>query len=117
MIQAIEAICINGAVKPLEPITFEEAEHLVILRLPKETFPLASQRVRGAMKGMLSSVDAFIAAKNVEITLENDTGESLDSGNGMALLHFLRENRLPPEARLSAAEIDAQIMAEREAWG
>ncbi len=35
MIQAIEAVCINGTITPLEPILFEDAEPLVILRLPK----------------------------------------------------------------------------------
>lgn len=71
MIKAIEAVCINGTIRPLEPVVFEEAEHLVILRLPKGTFPLASQHIRGAMKGMLSSVDEFIANKNTEVALEN----------------------------------------------
>lgn len=37
-------------------------------------------------------------------------------GDTQALLRFLRENRLPREARLSAADIDAQIEAERNAW-
>lgn len=37
-------------------------------------------------------------------------------GGGGALLKFLEENRMPPESRLSADEIDAQIQAEREAW-
>ncbi|MBF0461089.1 MAG: hypothetical protein HQL87_06815 [Magnetococcales bacterium] len=35
MIQAIEAVCINGAITPLEPVCFEEAESLVILRLSR----------------------------------------------------------------------------------
>ncbi|HIJ84465.1 MAG: hypothetical protein HW380_1746 [Magnetococcales bacterium] len=71
MIKAIEAVCINGAIKPLEPVVFEEAEHLVILRLPKGTFTAAPQRVRGAMKGMLSNVDEFIASKDAEVALES----------------------------------------------
>lgn len=45
------------------------------------------------------------------------TLESLASGGGTSLLRFLRENRLPTEARLSADEIDAQIAEERGAWG
>ena len=35
MIQAIEAVCVNGAITPLEPVVFEEAESLVILRLSR----------------------------------------------------------------------------------
>lgn len=66
MIQTIEAICINGAIKPLEPVAFEEAERLVILRWSKMAVTPASRPIRGAMKGMLSSVDAFIAAKDAE---------------------------------------------------
>jgi hypothetical protein len=37
-------------------------------------------------------------------------------GDTQALLRFLRENRLPAEARLNAEEIDAQVEAERNAW-
>ena len=37
-------------------------------------------------------------------------------GTAAALLEFLAANRLPASARLSAAEIDAQIAAERNAW-
>jgi hypothetical protein len=37
-------------------------------------------------------------------------------GGVSALLKFLEENRLPDPARLSEAEIDAQIHEEREAW-
>lgn len=35
MIQAIEAISKSGVIEPLEPVQFEENEHLVILRLSK----------------------------------------------------------------------------------
>ena len=34
MYQAIEAICRAGQIIPLEPVRFEENEHLVIVRLP-----------------------------------------------------------------------------------
>ena len=37
-------------------------------------------------------------------------------GTAAALLEFLASNRLPDAARLSAAEIDDQISAERSAW-
>ncbi|MBF0135938.1 MAG: antitoxin family protein [Magnetococcales bacterium] len=39
MLEAVEAVCINGIIKPLEPIIFEDAEHLVILRFPKTISP------------------------------------------------------------------------------
>ena len=75
MYQAIEAVCRNGTIKPLEPIVFDEDEHLLIVRLPRG--PLGPQStgtpgasVRGSMRGMLSSVDAFIAAKQDEIDRE-----------------------------------------------
>ncbi len=35
MYQAIEAISTAGVIRPLEPVQFEENEHLVILRIPK----------------------------------------------------------------------------------
>jgi len=35
MYQAIEAILRSGVIQPLEPVQFEENEHLVILRLSK----------------------------------------------------------------------------------
>lgn len=34
MYQAIEAICRAGQIIPLEPVQFQEDEHLVIVRLP-----------------------------------------------------------------------------------
>lgn len=34
MYHAIEAICRAGQIIPLEPVRFEENEHLVIVRLP-----------------------------------------------------------------------------------
>ncbi|MBT8420495.1 MAG: antitoxin family protein [Gammaproteobacteria bacterium] len=70
MYQAIEAICRNGVIQPLEPITFEDAEHLVILRLSALPSTPEPRRVRGAMKDMLTGVDAFIAAKRDEIAKE-----------------------------------------------
>ncbi|MEO5328405.1 MAG: hypothetical protein H7829_09180 [Magnetococcus sp. THC-1_WYH] len=63
MIKAIEAVCINGTIRLLDPVVFEEAEPLVILRFPKGIFLLAPQRIRGAMKGMLSSVDELIVTQ------------------------------------------------------
>jgi hypothetical protein len=37
-------------------------------------------------------------------------------GGAEGILQFLRDNPLPPEYRRSAAEIDAGIQTEREAW-
>lgn len=78
MYQAIEAICLNGTIKPLEPVVFDEKEHLVILRLPR--FPVGPQStgrpgasIRGMMSGKLSSVDEFIAAKQDEIDREESS--------------------------------------------
>ena len=34
MYQAIEAVCRAGQIVPLEPVHFEENEHLVIVRMP-----------------------------------------------------------------------------------
>ncbi|MBF0132902.1 MAG: hypothetical protein HQL75_10000 [Magnetococcales bacterium] len=39
-----------------------------------------------------------------------------EPGDSAELLRFLRGNRLPKEARMSAEEIDAQIVMEKEAW-
>lgn len=70
MVQAIEAIYRNGVITPIDPVTFEEAEHVVIVRMPKAVSNPHFRPVRGAMKGMLSSVESFIAAKESEIALE-----------------------------------------------
>ncbi len=76
MYQAIEAVCQNGTIQPLEPIAFDENEHLVILRLPRratESMMVKNTSIRGALRGSLSSVDDFIAAKQVEIRLEDQS--------------------------------------------
>jgi hypothetical protein len=39
-----------------------------------------------------------------------------EPGSAEGILQFLRDNPLPPECRRSAAEIDAGIQAERDAW-
>ncbi|MBF0158941.1 MAG: hypothetical protein HQL58_05405 [Magnetococcales bacterium] len=71
MYQAIEAVCKNGTIFPIEPVSFDEEEPLVILRLSKQAVPSTTCRIRGAMKGLLSSVDEFIDAKREEIALED----------------------------------------------
>ncbi|MGD0960694.1 MAG: antitoxin family protein [Methylomonas sp.] len=45
MYQAIEAISKGGVIQPLEPIQFEENEHLVILRLSKSWKPLENTEI------------------------------------------------------------------------
>lgn len=77
MYQAIEAVYQQSRIQPLEPVSFDENEHLVILRLPQNLPVSASSSargIRGAMKGMLSTVDEFIAAKKAEIALEDKLG-------------------------------------------
>ena len=59
MYQAIEAISKAGVIQPLEPVRFDENEHLVILRLSKvypspeqpPTPPTDWRRWAGALKG------------------------------------------------------------------
>ena len=48
--------------------------------------------------------------------LENEPTPTAHKGNISEMLAFLRANRLPEEARRSAAEIDAQIEEERNSW-
>lgn len=50
----------------------------------------------------------------VEVIILSKAGTS--SGNGQALLQYLREHRYPASRRRSAAQIDAQIAEERNAW-
>lgn len=71
MYQAIEAVSRAGVIVPLEPVQFEEEEHLLILRLPKNLPQTPRGGARGAMKGKLSTVDEFIAAKAQEIAMED----------------------------------------------
>jgi hypothetical protein len=75
MYQAIEAQCRHGRIEPLEPVVFDENETLVILRLPRvdggdSVASAPKVPMRGAMRGMLSSVDEFIAAKQADIDRE-----------------------------------------------
>jgi predicted DNA-binding antitoxin AbrB/MazE fold protein len=46
MYQAIEAISKGGVIQPLEPVSFEENEHLVIVRLSKTYTPAATPTSR-----------------------------------------------------------------------
>ncbi|MBB1125918.1 hypothetical protein [Thiospirillum jenense] len=48
---------------------FNHNEHLVTLRLPRPAM-LPDSAIKGAMRGMLSSVDDFVTAKQQEIDRE-----------------------------------------------
>jgi hypothetical protein len=55
----------------------------------------------------------------VLITLLDASNEGIPTSelsNGAAMRAFLASHRLPENAKLSAHEIDAQILAERNAW-
>jgi len=73
MYQAVEAIYRNGHFEPLESFDWTENEHVLILRLPALSITPQPPHVggaRGSMKGLLSSVDEFIARKEQEKRLE-----------------------------------------------
>ena len=42
MYQAFEAVCRAGQIVPLEPVRFEENEHLVIVRMPAAASVIAA---------------------------------------------------------------------------
>ncbi len=74
MYQAINAIYQHGSIVPLEPVALDENEPVIVLRLKPMTLDRRkdhSGSARGAMKGLLSSVDEFIARKAEEKTLED----------------------------------------------
>ena len=56
MVQAIEAVCRAGQIIPLEPVQFEENEHLVIVRMPIAPASKASQ------PEATTDLDSFIGA-------------------------------------------------------
>lgn len=84
MYQAISAVYQQGAIVPLEPMALDENETVIVLRLrpvSTETIkkpvgevianPAPIHPARGAMKGLLSSVDEFMARKAEEKALED----------------------------------------------
>lgn len=73
----------------------------------------ALQRKQAAAQ-RLAMDNATLAAEMepIRAPMTHDSGGT----NTAALLQFLRENRLPAQARLSAEEIDRQIDTERNAW-
>ena len=48
MVQAIEAVCRGGQIVPLEPVQFEENEHLVIVRMPAAGAAVPAQAEKAA---------------------------------------------------------------------
>ncbi len=48
------------------------------------------------------------------LSTANDT--ATPQGNALAVLQFLRENRLPESALPTAEEMEAQILEARESW-
>jgi len=57
--------------------------------------------------------------RRVLVTLLDASNEAIiapELSNGAAMQTFLASHRLPENAKLSAHEIDAQILAERNAW-
>lgn len=51
------------------------------------------------------------------VTILDSVPNMHDAANANTVLTFFAEHRLPPSARLSAEEIDAQIEKERNALG
>lgn len=62
MYQAIEAVCRSGQIVPLEPVHFEENEHLVIVRLPVAA--LCSTAVSAAAPDWQTFVGALQVSPN-----------------------------------------------------
>lgn len=48
MVQAIEAVCRGGQIVPLEPVQFEENEHLVIVRMPAAALAAPTSSAKAA---------------------------------------------------------------------
>lgn len=48
--------------------------------------------------------------------LSTENGTAQPKGNALAVLEFLKENRLPAESQPSTDEIEAQIREARESW-
>ena len=71
MYKTIEAVYKNGVIVPLEEITVNEKSRLLIT---VHEFPQKNKKdwlsVKGKLKGMLSSVDEFMARKQKEKKLE-----------------------------------------------
>lgn len=67
---------------------------------------------------LLESLHVKHPSRAVVTLLDIHTSPDIPEGNacGDDILRFLEQSRLSPEARLSMAEINAQIEDERSAW-
>ncbi len=86
MYQTVEAIVRNGQPVPAEPVEMEENARFLLVRLTPQSTPTLAEGVssdeerqrrlaafrasRGKYRGLLSSVDEFIAHKQEEKELE-----------------------------------------------
>jgi hypothetical protein len=118
MMQTLEAMLDeNGFIHFSEPVRISGMRRVLVTLLDSlnESGTSATDKktvVRGTLKGSLSSIDEFIADNN-DVQLNT---KSARSGNGIVMLDFLTAHRLPPNAKMCAEEIEAQIETERNAW-
>jgi len=63
---------------------------------------------------LLEPVRMSKKSRAIVTVLEETNGDVEEKGNSKQILEFLRNNRLPESARLSAEEIEAQITEARE---
>ncbi len=63
MFQAIEAISKSGVIQPIEPVQYDENEHLVILRLSKPWKP--SKEMTESVKGWKQLVGILKSSPNL----------------------------------------------------
>lgn len=63
---------------------------------------------------LLEPIEVKARARALVTVLDNGNGQK--AGNVAAVLEFLRNNRLPPESRRSAEEIEATIRENRNSW-
>jgi hypothetical protein len=69
------------------------------------------------LEAVLLAADVYERLENASEGSGNNAGYVSSSiGDSGVLLDFLRTSRLSSPSRLSAAEIDRQILEEREAW-
>lgn len=64
---------------------------------------------------LLEEVNIVSPRRAIVTLLDSVPTEQYETGNSDAILKFLSEHRLPPSARFSAEEIDAQTETERNA--
>ncbi len=65
---------------------------------------------------LLEPVRVSKKSRAIVTVLEETNGDVEERGNSKQILEFLRNNRFPESARLSAEEIEAQITEARESW-